>query len=193
MWLPEKDIAWYDNHLWDNSCYSCCKYFHHICEVQIVSDLLVWRWLNIHFRIRVLFIGDNWVNAVLTQTESYVITSGIIGNPFQNMMPVTYIEAPWMESTRIFLNSIQATIHIKPLQTINLLRHRDQGIMELACRHTDKNINDKQLSTLAPSPHNCWTHKYCRQRTLLRSLPRQPATPIPITPIRLYGKPPHPL
>ncbi len=79
---------------------------------------------------------------VLTLLESYIVTSGITGNPLENMMPVTYIDAQWMESTRIFLNSIQATIHIRELHTIRPIRSRDQGIMELACHTT---ANNKQL------------------------------------------------
>ncbi len=75
---------------------------------------------------------------VMTLLESYIVTSGIIGNPLINMMPVPYIDARWIECTRIFLNAVQATIQLPTLPTIQPLRHRDKGLMEMAQIHFDK-------------------------------------------------------
>jgi hypothetical protein len=74
---------------------------------------------------------------VIALLESYIITAGIMGSPLVTMMPVTYVDARWIESTRIFLNSINATIQIPSLKTITPLRLKDRGIMEVATQYSD--------------------------------------------------------
>ena len=87
--------------------------------------------------------NDNY-NTILILLESFVITSGITGNPLVNMMPTDYIEARWLETARIFLNAVNATITIPSLTTIEPQSHRDRSLMLIA-RDTTTNTNELRL------------------------------------------------
>lgn len=78
--------------------------------------------------------------------ESYIIVSGLIGNPFQNMTPTEYIDAPWIETIRILLNSIHATIKLTNLNTIPLTRVNDKGIMATAIKFYDDTTTLKMIN-----------------------------------------------
>jgi hypothetical protein len=74
--------------------------------------------------------------AIYILLESFIILSGLTGSPLENMTSTEYIDAPWIETTRIFLNSINATIQIPDLHIIKPYRKNDKGIMEQARLHT---------------------------------------------------------
>jgi hypothetical protein len=112
--------------------------------------------------------------AIYILLESYILLSGITGNPLENMAPIDYIDAPWVETTRIFLHSINATIQIPDLATIRPYRINDKGIME----QVSQNISD--MTTLQQI-NNCRLYLQVhtladivtrRGRHLSRSLPR---------------------
>jgi hypothetical protein len=93
---------------------------------------------------------------IMTLLESYIITSGILSNPLVNMMPTPYIDARWIETTRIFLHSINASIHIPALATIELHRKNDKGLMASAHKYMDKPrdilLISQQLPSIPPNP-----------------------------------------
>jgi hypothetical protein len=66
---------------------------------------------------------------IMTLLESYQMATGMCGNPLSNIIHQTHVDAPWLETLREFLHSIQATIRIPSLATINPLRQFDKCIM----------------------------------------------------------------
>jgi hypothetical protein len=80
--------------------------------------------------------NDETTKSIIALLESFIVTSGIIGNPMTNTQPTPYIISPWMDTTRRFMHQYQITIEIPQLQTIQPLRQRDRGIMEMAMAYT---------------------------------------------------------
>ena len=103
---------------------------------------------HVQYTVGSLRARTNDYQAIYILLESFIIISGITGNPLENMMPTEYIESPWIETTRIFLHSINAAIIIPDLNTIMPYRINDKGIMELARTFTS---DTKTLQTI----NNC--------------------------------------
>jgi hypothetical protein len=86
---------------------------------------------------------------ILTLLESYQMATGVCGNPLSTKVHQIYVDSPWVETLREFLWSIQATIRIPSLATINPLRQADKCIMTQAIR--SKNFTTKELQFI----NNC--------------------------------------
>jgi hypothetical protein len=58
---------------------------------------------------------------ILTLLEAYCITAGIIGNPLKNTTTIEYITTPWLDTTREYLQSINATITLPSTHFPNII------------------------------------------------------------------------
>jgi hypothetical protein len=87
---------------------------------------------------------------ILALLETYQMTTGLCGNPLTNIVHQCYLDSPWIETLREFLQSIQASIRIPSLATIDPLRISDQCIMIKA-------LKSKQLT----NPELCMVNR-CR-------------------------------
>jgi hypothetical protein len=72
--------------------------------------------------------------------ESYIITSGLIGSPLKITKEIKYVTAPWLDTTRAFMEKIHLKITTPKLHTLHTLRQRDQGIMAMASEYTTNTL-----------------------------------------------------
>jgi hypothetical protein len=76
--------------------------------------------------------------SVFALLESYIVATGLMGSPLIKTGIIPYVESPWMDTTRAFMERNQITIEIPELQVLQPLRQRDQGIMAMAMEYTTK-------------------------------------------------------
>jgi hypothetical protein len=69
-----------------------------------------------------------------------IIESGMIGSMLMKVTPRSHISAPWLDITRPFMDKLKMPISLPHLQTLHLLRQRDQGIMEMAGKYTTNKL-----------------------------------------------------
>jgi hypothetical protein len=83
------------------------------------------------------FIGewrrnDEGKDALKCLLESYMVASGIPGNPLEHNIKLVYIHSAWLNAIQGFLREINGRIIIKNTKTFQKLRVRDHVIMERA-------------------------------------------------------------
>jgi hypothetical protein len=84
-------------------------------------------------------------NTILILLESFQITAGILGSPVANLVPTPYVDAPWIQSLRTFLQQINGQIHIPHLSVLKKLRKYDRAIMETALQ---ENLSKSELESI---------------------------------------------
>jgi hypothetical protein len=92
--------------------------------------------LHIQHLLGSLRCNDKDSSAIYGLLESYTITTGIIGNPLETPIPITYYCAPWIDIVIQYLYSINGKIIISKLETPQLIREHDIAIMEKATKFT---------------------------------------------------------
>jgi hypothetical protein len=70
-------------------------------------------------------------NPLLSTIESFMVLSVMTSSPLEDTPPILYIHSLWMHSLRSFLHKHNTQLIIPKLQTLYLLRAKDQPIMNL--------------------------------------------------------------
>lgn len=77
-----------------------------------------------------------------------MIMSGLSQPQFENTIPLSYIQAPWIDIARTFLHENNATIIIPQIPTLPTLRENDTNLMEYAL---SQNLDSNHLNDI----HKC--------------------------------------
>jgi hypothetical protein len=81
-----------------------------------------------------------------TLIESYIIASGIYKCPFEDCRVMEYVQSDWIDSIKIFLDSIKGHITINNITKFDKWRIRDEQIMEKAMRYIDNKNKLKAIN-----------------------------------------------
>jgi hypothetical protein len=72
----------------------------------------------------------------IQMTESFHIKTGLLGSCWETLTSPKYVDAPWIQSTIRFMQTINLTMTVPRIHTIRKIREHDTSLMEVLSNTT---------------------------------------------------------